>query len=917
MGNVRRRQKEYRDFADSAVQDHASAEHIHLTTRRCFVGPIPEGWLKSHRKSWYSRYLLSDYSSRAVTFSAKPGISHQRQITGLDGPSASVTFSRSFPQPEDLDEEPDEQDANPSGDEHQETENDEGEDVMSPLEAQSTAIETEHGSPEVHSPNEDPHTPVERRQTSKDRLSPSHPSHKPTASSFVTAPTRPRRSFKPTMPSLSPLKSPPAASFVTAKEDQTPRKPTEEATNIKIDKPKRSFDSSQPHPGSSPETPGSVMFPRSSNGDTLNQATNPSSTDALLPHGAFGTPGGTSPILGVKDSSQGYRAGQEQGQQAMAGGLVRFNLEDRAERKNTRTTFDSKNSGPQRAWRRLRKEQSRPGEIVKMEKMLVRVDSTMQELPPDYDENDSLKTSARTVEKWREFVVVCRESTTDDAEFSIQLYKTRVIPSKEETHVQKHSTHEIPLARKTTHVNLYSSLDKTVVIWVPWKAGTMMYILRTHSSASAVEWYTFIRRSLGEQRATSLQVNVPDLSVTLQLNNPFNELEASISAAQANKMDEVAMNKTMEAEKAAANVIIQRSLKMLENNSEWSDVLEAWLGKKKVGLAWKRYDRLEWVHGANEQKMYGTLAMQRTHELELRPKDHYLTSIKPKNEEAMDEPAPVEGFLVRLTSQKGSVRRLGQMYFKRLYFTTHNHFLCYCRPAKALPPPPPKLSLSRNAKVPSASEIVQSTPLIYAVNPYPNKNGEIEWLHQGTAASKQRHDEDAYKEAERNTNTMLQAEGYINLSHVVRVQNAQRGNSVADENVGQGQDVDFHEEVEDTRQDDGKTDHFDDNRTFELVMKNKLVIRLQAYSEVTKKEWIHRLRKLVRYWKVRLADDVALYKIVRAQNLKQLDVDEESEAYIGQFGSKWEVTRSVASTELFNMCGISCCRTITVSTLML
>ena len=917
MGNVRRRQKEYRDFTDSAVQDHASAEHIHLTTRRCFIGPIPEGWLKSHRKSWYSRYLLSDYSSRAVTFSAKPGISHQRQITGLDGPSASVTFSRSFPQPEDLDEEPDEQDANPSGDGHQETENDEGEDVMSLLEAQSTAIETEHGSPEVHSPDKDPHTPVERRQTSKDRLSPSHPSHKPTASSFVTAPTRPRRSFKPTMPSLSPLKSPPAASFVTAKEDQTPRKPTEEATNIKIDKPKRSFDSSQPHPGSSPETPGSVMFPRSSNGDTLNQATNPSSTDALIPHGAFGTPGGTSPILGVKDFSQGYRAGQEQGQQAMAGGLVRFNLEDRAERKNTRTTFDSKNSGPQRAWRRLRKEQSRPGEIVKMEKMLVRVDSTMQELPPDYDENDSLKTSARTVEKWREFVVVCRESTTDDAEFSIQLYKTRVIPSKEETHVQKHSTHEIPLARKTTHVNLYSSLDKTVVIWVPWKAGTMMYILRTHSSASAVEWYTFIRRSLGEQRATSLQVNVPDLSVTLQLNNPFNELEASISAAQANKMDEAAMNKTMEAEKAAANVIIQRSLKMLENNPEWSDVLEAWLGKKKVGLAWKRYDRLEWVHGANEQKMYGTLAMQRTHELELRPKDHYLTSIKPKNEEAMDEPAPVEGFLVRLTSQKGSVRRLGQMYFKRLYFTTHNHFLCYCRPAKALPPPPPKLSLSRNAKVPSASDIVQSTPLIYAVNPYPNKNGEIEWLHQGTAASKQRHDEDAYKEAERNTNTMLQAEGYINLSHVVRVQNAQRGNSVADENVGQGQDVDFHEEVEDTRQDDGKTDHFDDNRTFELVMKNKLVIRLQAYSEVTKKEWIHRLRKLVRYWKVRLADDVALYKTVRAQNLKQLDVDEESEAYIGQFGSKWEVTRSVASTELFNMCGISCCRTITVSTLML
>lgn len=907
-----------RDCAGSHIQEHASAEHLHLTTRRCFIGPIPEGWLKSHRKSWYSRYLLSDYSSRAVTFSAKPGISHQRQITGLDGPSASVTFSRSFPQPEDLDEEP-EEDAISSENGHQGTENEEEEDGMSRLEAGATAVVTGHSSPEMHSPNEEPHTPVKRRPTFKDRLSPIRSKHKPSTSSFATAPTRPQRGFKSSMPSLSPFKSPPPASFVTAKENQTPRIPTRGITNIETNQPTKSFDPTQPQPGSSPETPASIMFPRSSNGDMINQATNPNSTDALIPHGPFGASGGTSPVVGAKDSSHGRGAGrqqeqqEQQEQQATAGGIVTFNLGDQAERKDALITSDPRKSG-QRAWKRLRKEQSRPGEIIKMEKMLVRVDSTMQELPPDYDENDSLKTSARTVEKWREFVVVCRESTTDDAEFSIQLYKTRVIPSKEETHVQKRSTHEIPLARKTTHVNLYSSLDKTVVIWVPWKAGTMMYILRTHSAASAVEWYTFIRRSLGEHRVTSLQVNVPDLSVTLQLDNPFGELEASITAAQANKVDEASMNKTMEAEKAATSTIIQRSLKMLENNPEWSNVLEAWLAKEKIGLAWKRYDRLEWVHGANEQKMYGTLAMQRTHELELRPKDHYLTSIKPKGEEAMDEPAPVEGFLVRLTSQKGNVRRLGKMYFKRLYFTTHNHFLCYCRPAKALPPPPPKLSLSGNAKVPSASEIVHNTPLIYAVNPYYNKDGKIEWLHQGTAASKSRHDEDAYKEADRNTKTMLQAEGYINLSHVVRIQNAQRGNSVADENVGQGQDVDFHEEVEDSRQDDGKIDQFDEKRTFELVMKNNLVIRLQAYNEETKKEWIHRLRKLARYWKVRLAADVDLYKRVRALNLKQLDVDEESEAYIGQFGSKWEVTRSVASPKLFNMCGVSCCRVITVST---
>ena len=162
---------EIKDCTDAKNQEHASAEHIHLTTRRCFIGPIPEGWLKSHRKSWYSRYLLSDYSSRAVTFSARPGISNHRQVTGLDGPSASATFSGSFPQPEDIDEEPEEDDANSSEDGHQETEYREEEDGMSRLEAQSTAVETEHSSPEAHSPDEDPQTPVKRRPTCKDRLS--------------------------------------------------------------------------------------------------------------------------------------------------------------------------------------------------------------------------------------------------------------------------------------------------------------------------------------------------------------------------------------------------------------------------------------------------------------------------------------------------------------------------------------------------------------------------------------------------------------------------------------------------------------------------------------------------------------------------------------------------------------------------
>lgn len=172
-------------------------EHIHLTTRRCFIGPIPEGWLKSHRKSWYSRYLsFSDYSSRAATFSARPGISHQRQITGLDGPSASATLSRSFPQPADVDEESEESDDN-TGDSQEEQEQDNYDGKVNELEAQATREETDDGNPTTNHPEEEPPNPKpKRRATFKDRLSPKKSNDKPRSSSFITAPTRQRKSFK-------------------------------------------------------------------------------------------------------------------------------------------------------------------------------------------------------------------------------------------------------------------------------------------------------------------------------------------------------------------------------------------------------------------------------------------------------------------------------------------------------------------------------------------------------------------------------------------------------------------------------------------------------------------------------------------------------------------------------------------------
>lgn len=220
--------------------------------------------------------------------------------------------------------------------------------------------------------------------------------------------------------------------------------------------------------------------------------------------------------------------------------------------------------------------------------------------------------------------------------------------------------------------------------------------------------------------------------------------------------------------------------------------------------------------------------------------------------------------------------------------------------------------MTGNLTIPSSRQITENMPLIYAIVPYKLENGGIAWMQSEPASVQETHDRDASDEAERRANTLLRADGYIDLCKVVRVRSVVRGSVPADQNIDQGDEVDFNEDVPDALQDDGTVRSFDDDRTFELLLKNGLIVRLEAYDKVTKREWTTRLSALVRYWTRRKAADMGLLKLVRRTNLQKLRIDEDAEPYVGQFAQKWEVSQTMASAELFNMCGISWCRTVSV-----
>lgn len=108
-----------------------------------------------------------------------------------------------------------------------------------------------------------------------------------------------------------------------------------------------------------------------------------------------------------------------------ATGLVRFNLPGEAAEDERRTKIRLAQISRRRSLRRARGSRHE-GEIIKMEKMLVKVETTVQDLPDDYDENASMSVDTKPVKKWQEYVLVCREGSGQETDFLLQLYKSRV-----------------------------------------------------------------------------------------------------------------------------------------------------------------------------------------------------------------------------------------------------------------------------------------------------------------------------------------------------------------------------------------------------------------------------------------------------------------------------------------------------------
>ncbi|KAF8457569.1 Pleckstrin homology domain-containing protein [Kalaharituber pfeilii] len=887
---------------------HATAPHLHVTTRRIFIGPVPKGWLKNHRGEWYKHHLHMNYSRREATFTADANVVGQRKLTNINfpqsnGSSSAANGDQLIDMAEALDDSSEPQSTTGSipipGGEGRRESNGDGQAFMSVRSTKSAPMDIVQGRGSSH------------------RQAYSTVSSRPgieRGESWQTA----SESFG----GRSPIQSGPSDWQNEALVTLSPE-PDDAGTTSQHPTRITSLITEDPAPmPSGSEFGGSIVVPSSleashslasllmhDNEARKKKTKSPPqrSSRSLLKTPSFLSPARLRSRAQSQTPDPEGRPKISTNNDRVAGGMVRFNTAVDIHERDRQLQLKLAELSRRRTLRsvgRHSRARRRDGEIIKMENMLVRVECVKATLPVDYDDRESIKYDTQVLERWREFIVVCREGTGEDNSMYMQLYKSRTVPAIDRKHISSHSTLTVPLTPRSTHVNLYSSLDKSLVIWHPRKSYTFIYILRPRCSSSSIEWYTFLRKALGWQRPESLQIVVPYLEVTLTIGNPFDKVEQKIAETNGN----TEVGALLQEEQAIAGDLIMKSMDMLRKCHQWDGLLDKWMREERMGLAWRKYDRLEWIHGVNEQRMYGTIGMQRTHVLELRPKIHYPTETKVASGEKMIEPAPVEGFLVRLSRGTGRHRQYPNLYFaKRYYWSVHDNLLCFCRPARALPPAPPKLNV-HDGVVPPTSQLIDKIPIIYGVAPYElDAHSEIEWLKTGNMEYQERRDLDAYNEAERKVNTLLRAEGFIDLTKVEKVQLIRK--DAADE----APDQSVESPVTDTIWEDGATDETYHEKVFKLVLTNGLDVKFQTHDKQTRDEWVTRLRNLVVYWKARDLEDMTLVRKVRNENLKELHIDEEMEALVGQRARKWEVSYACVSPELYHACGLSSCRAITMS----
>ncbi|ODV76027.1 Spo71p CYBJADRAFT_182229 [Cyberlindnera jadinii NRRL Y-1542] len=553
----------------------------------------------------------------------------------------------------------------------------------------------------------------------------------------------------------------------------------------------------------------------------------------------------------------------------------------------------------------------KPGEIMKAEKMLVLV-KTIENASTNtrfetFTEQEPCDT--RIYDRWKEYMVIARSTGNPQQPIILQFRTKRTVVNSDSSN-SSYEALSVTLS-KSCIVNFYSALDRTIAL----VKGDKVYILRCQVPSSSIRWLSFLSSATGGNISNIVKLSIPSFNMALNINVNRDFFRKFLKHSHSGlKLLYTSDGYIIQGLPAVEYLSKKIKKKLIQAGLE--SKIKPFVHKPNAyGLCWRYYDRLEWLFGETLINLFWEQAMYRTHELELRAITHYPRTVDDPQGKILHEQPPLEGFLLRLTTKQGQLKRgpLHKQVFTFEYFFTSGHLLFFKSAYKSFPPLPYSENLMTRTDLPAQSPILEEIKSnlvpIFTHNPYTlDENNHIEWLNPNISPQEfEMRDRFAFAAFKRRITSISNASKVLNLTDV--------------QSVGVFDPVDIPKSVEvassfywGSSDDQKNILHLERSDTyFYISLKNGSRMVLKAPSVQVRDEWVHRLQYHVKYWSLRIHKDHQLIKSMKETNIENLHMDEFAETDTFAFDTRWEKNNGTSSTEVYNVTSLAMFRPVSFS----
>lgn len=536
--------------------------------------------------------------------------------------------------------------------------------------------------------------------------------------------------------------------------------------------------------------------------------------------------------------------------------------------------------------------------ILKMETMLVMITlSDIKDLITTTTEVETESLITRVSERWKEYVVIARDTKKKDEPIVLQFYKLRKKTKDKNADLLSQNLSHRPsldiLLSRSCLISFSNTLDKTISVKKPrnsfefshniekvpfarnWKKNSLVkiYLLKLASITSAFEWNEFLQRSLGIKTIPAvLNLAIPETKFSIDL-EISNHILRHLRSLQDNEKHQLKIGSFPNGYKIYPHpivrylsVVVFETLKKAKLNKK----IEEWrLLKNVLSFALRREDRIEWYFGCMDNFLQNVYSLSGLYNLEFRPLSTYPTEVGNARNEQLEEPQPIEGFLIRCTNKYGNeLTSFGRLFVKPSYFFTSDNLLLSMPSFRAIPPLPISIDIDDNGYPLNLNELnlsFDNFSEIYQQQSYPlDQREHLPWLNGNYSNSEfNKRDLFSFKCFNRRVTQILKAESVLDMTEVKDfkqgtyidyVRNKKEYDALFSSVKAYWKEIVSVEEMT--------------NCMINIITNDNLTLRLIAPSTVIAEKWIIYLNKNITYWKLRKKQDIKVMQEIEVNNFR-------------------------------------------------